>query len=188
MQQTILALGALTILAGVTLIYNANIAQSYKTQTDLQLEIMATGIAVQVMDMLSYSAFDQRTTTTEIDSKGPPAAGDYSEFSSLSVFGSSSSCNLEEPSKNIGKCEDLDDFNMNVNDWSDFDFTLDSGHSIPFKVHIEVFYVDPTDTSTHYTDSTKSYLKKVILEIRSEYSTRPNVSLVKLERVFSYSP
>ena len=187
MQQTILALGALIILAGVTLTYNANIAQSHKIQSDLQLEVMASGIAIQVMDMLSFSAFDDRVTQARLDAEGKPDVGDFSTFSSAGDFGALSACDLAKPGLNKGVCEDLDDFSMDASTWVDFDFELGKADTVPFEVHVEIVYVDPSNTDIHFSGSTTSGSKKAIVKVRSDYSSRGQTPLITLERVFSYT-
>lgn len=213
MQQTLLALLALLV-ASTTALNRQNAQVSdYRSMINQEMEILAGGIALHVMEMVGARAFDKRTTPVMIDLFGLPMstseftpAFEFSKVESLDqmpalqpeqilagealpldgVVGETHNCNFEQPYL-TPLCNDVDD--VATVTWQAVPFTFHDGHEVIMQVRIAVDYVeegDPslvTDIPTHH--------KRVIVEVRAPELTSgdslPSAS-VHLERVFSYSP
>ena len=188
MQQTILGMLALMIVGSFTLNQHRDTARTYNELVDDELEIAAAGVAMHVMELIGNRAFDERTEPDEVNIKGMPVGS--AELTSVSAFGTSGSgCDLDEPYKDTVQCDDIDDAHMAPDSWQDVPFRLKDGKELPFDVHVEVFYVDPSDLDTPLSIGQRSLHKKVVVTLRAKRHVRQkryNNGFVRLERIFSY--
>ncbi|GMQ83015.1 MAG: hypothetical protein BMS9Abin05_2487 [Rhodothermia bacterium] len=188
MQQTILAILALMLVGTFTLAQHRGTIATYNELVDDELEIAASGVALHVMELIGHRAFDARTMPTEINQKGLPAGS--AEFTSTSAFGrQGSSCDLDEPFKDVILCTDLDDADMAPGEWQDVPFRLKDGKELGFDVRVEVFYVDLSDLDKALPAGQVSFHKKVVVRVRAKrhvLQKRYANGFVRLERIFSY--
>lgn len=130
MQQTLLALLALMTASFLSFSQMNAIVKSEREMVRSELEEMATGIAMQSMEVVRARAFDDAVVGIPADS-----SLSVSEFTS-SPFSSGNHC---QPFGGSDVCDDIDDFHEMVP--ATVPFTLPDDH-IDFKVEIEVRYVD----------------------------------------------
>jgi hypothetical protein len=187
MQQTILAALALMLVGSYTLSQHGSAARTYNELVDDELEIAASGVATHVLEIISNRSFDERTLPDRINVLG--MLGDATELTVSSLFGKISGCDLDEPFKDLAPCLDVDDAAMPEGDWQNVPFRLKDGHELPFDVHVDVFYVDPSDLDTPLPDGQTSLHKKVVVKVRADRHVKQNRykdGFVRLERIFSY--
>ena len=187
MQQTILAMLALMIVGSFTLNQHQGVARTYNELVDDELEIAASGVATHIMELISNRAFDQRTLPAETNTKGLVVG--TAELTSSSAFGTATGCDLDEPYKDTVACVDVDDAHMADGTWQDVPFHLKDGKELPFDVHVDVFYVDPSNLDQPLTAGQRSLHKKVVINVRAKRHVQQNRysnGFVRLERIISY--
>jgi len=187
MQQTILAMLALMIVASFTLNQHRDTARTYNELVDDELEIAAAGVAMHIMELISDRSFDERTLPDEVNIKGMPVG--ESQFTSSSAFGKQTGCDLDEPFKDTSPCLDIDDAHMAPGEWQDVPFRLKDGKELPFDVHVEVSYINASNMDQPLGVGQTSLHKKVVVQLRSKRHVRQNrysEGFVRLERIFSF--
>jgi hypothetical protein len=157
MSQTLLALVALLITMQISLVNQRSILNARVTMVDNELETIATGAALDILDYIGTKPFDEATATgfvSDAEDLTPlpfPTGGAYEE------------------------AEDIDDFNGIQTYVYDTDFD-----DMSFSAEIEVRYVDEDDITQ--VSVTPTFSKEVVLTI-----THPNLEQpIVLNRVYSY--
>lgn len=150
MQQTLLALLALMTASFLSFSQMQAIVQSEREIVQSELEEMATGIAMQSMEVVRARHFDDATVGIPGDS-----TVSVSDFTSP-PFTSGNHC---QPFGGSDVCDDVDDFHEMVPATVPFEIPDDQ---IDFKVEIEVRYVDSAMQPT----SSKTIRKEVIIYVQ----------------------
>ncbi|WP_457651833.1 hypothetical protein [Rhodocaloribacter sp.] len=157
MSQTLLALVALLITMQISLVNQRSILNARVTMVDNELETIATGAALDILDYIGTKPFDEATAT-----------GFVSDAEDLTPLPFPTGGTYEE-------AEDIDDFN-GIQTYV-YDTDIDD---VGFSAEIEVRYVDEDDITQ--VSVTPTFSKEVVLTI-----THPNLEQpVVLNRVYSY--
>lgn len=139
---------------------------------DDQVEVMASGIALQVQERIGETNFDAASGT------------DPSAFTQSASFGNANRCDVTFPIQTTSPytaCTDLDDFN--AMQWEEVPFVTREGTFL-FEVSADVTYLDESLTPT----TTRTTRKRVIVRVRDKAADgqRPLLLLpVQLPRVYS---
>ncbi len=187
MNQTILALLALMLTTSMSFSQQSATIFTYDKYIDDELEVMASSVALHVIEMTGAKAFDERTKPASMLTLGSPINSD--DFSAAGAFGEATVCDLDQPYLNASGCDDMDDVHMGAGIWQVVPFNLVAGTTLDFDVNVQVFYVDDTDMDTVLLGA-KSDHKKVIVTVRSPRHVkqqRYTDGFVTLSRVFPYS-
>ena len=185
MSQTTFAIMAL---AAAMLIAIAQIRWTMQTQyrlVDDELEVMASGIARQVLEYAESRSFDERTTPTAF-LVSPPASP--LDFDIPANFGNSPVCNFNDLALNLVECDDIDDLHMDSTVWQEIPFVLQTD-TMKFEVNVEVYYVDDTNPETRLAGSSRSETKEIVVKVRSPIQVQQNRftnGLVTIKRLFVY--
>jgi hypothetical protein len=150
MQQTLLALLALMTASFLSFSQMQAIVKSEREMVRSELEEMATGIAMQSMEVIRARAFDDALVGVPSDS-----TVSTSDFTS-SPFTSGNDC---EAFGGSDVCDDVDDYHEMVPATVPFKIPDDQ---IDFKVEVEVQYVDNLMQPT----SSKTIRKEVIIRVQ----------------------
>jgi hypothetical protein len=189
MPQSMLALLALAIFTQLTFSQQQVTVKSYERLLRDELSVAASGMMMEVMELMSARPFDASSTPDAVLSNGLPAV---SEFTGIGPGGSDTGCtplNID-----IGACNDLDDLDIDryPNDaarsdeaWFPVELELSNGGVLPFEVKIDVSYVDGEFPDVNVSGPTGT--KRVDLLVRTPFlfDNRP---FVHLERVIAYDP
>ena len=157
MSQTLMALVALLITMQISLVNQRSILNARVSMVDSELETIATGAGLDILDYIGTKPFDEATAT-----------GFVSDAEDLTPLPFPTGNTYEE-------AEDIDDFNgiqpyNYVTDLDDMSFTAE----------IEVRYVDDDDITQ--VSTTQTFSKEVVLTL-----THPNLEQpIILNRVYSY--
>ena len=187
MSQTtlgILALATAMLIAVGQLLWTA---QTQHRLVDSELEVMASGMARQVLEYAESRSFDQRTTPAQWLALGEPTSA--LDFDVASSFGNTPVCNLSDLSINASGCDDLDDLHMDSTAWQTIPFVM-GADTMNFQVNVQVFYVDDLTPETRLTGSNRSESKEMVVRVRSPLHLQNNRftnGLVSLRRVFVYN-
>ncbi len=157
MSQTLLALVALLITMQISLVNQRSILNARVTMVDNEIETIATGAALDILDYIGSKPFDEATAT-----------GFVSNVDDLTPLPFTTGGLYEQ-------AEDIDDFNeiqpyIYVSDYEDMGFT----------VEIEVHYVDEDDITQ--VSNTPTFSKEVVLTVSHPSLEQP----ITLNRVYSY--
>lgn len=187
MQQTMLAFLALMIILVQSFMQQQMLLHTYREITDDEMEIMASGVALHVMEMVGGQAFDERTTPASIQTYGLP--GGTADFTLPASFGSDTACDLDEPFLNTA-CDDLDDAHMEALAWQTVPFQFHDGRRFDFEVNVQVAYVEADDWDTPADAAVRTNYKQVQVRVRSPQHVaqgRYEEGFVQLERIFAYN-
>lgn len=155
MQQTLLALLALMVASFLSFSQMQALVRSERTMVRTELEEMATGIAMQSMEVVRARAYDDATVGVP-----PDSAVSTSDFTT-GPFAGGKDC---MPFGGGDVCDSIEDFHDMVPATVPFTTTNDS---IDFKVEIEVRYVN---ASLQPTGGTPTIRKEVIIYVQDEWS------------------
>ena len=188
MSQTTLSLLALAtaMLIAVTQIYWT--LQTQHRLVDDELELMASGVARQVLEYAQSRSFDERTTPDNWNTLGEPAS--VSDFHEASSFGNYPVCEFTDLAANADRCDDLDDLDMDSTKWQEVPFVMESD-TMKFEVNVRVFYVDDLNPEVRLIGSNRSESKEVVVKVRSPLQVQQHRfvnGLVTLRRLFVYDP
>lgn len=171
MPQTMLAL--LGLMIAITFAFNAQreTVQSRQQILANELEVMATGIALQTMETIRTRAFDQAVIKMK-----SPAVSDFSTIQS------GKKCRVFNDGRGA-PCDALEDFNrMRA---LPLEFDMGGGKTIPFRVRSEVTYVDDNFQPVTYPTRSKQV---TVYVIDQSMSGDPLMrSEIHLRRTFSYN-
>lgn len=175
MHQTLYALLALSILSLFSFNQRRALLQSYASMIDDEMEVMASGVALQVMEYIGSKDFDDATkNSNRIDSAAL--------LSSEGSFGVSTRCDVVAPIEETGSyqvCDDLDDFHKMKLERVPFFMEQDT---VFFDVTSLISYVDNSGKDT----ASRSFNKKVEVIVQSPDSTTFLREPVHLIRTFTY--
>jgi len=188
MSQTTFSILAL---ATAMLIAVAQIRWTIQTQhrlVDDELEVMASGVARQVLEYAESRSFDERTTPAVWNTIGPPAS--ELDFDLASNFGNAPdpTCNLSDLTLNLAECDDIDDLHMDSALWQSFPFIMETD-TMDFEVNIQVYYVDDVDPNIYLLGAGRSQTKELVVRVRSPLQVQQNrftKGLVQLKRLYLY--
>ena len=151
MQQTLLALLALMTASFLSFTQMNAIVKSEREMVRSELEEMATGIAMQSMEVVRARLFDDALVGIPADS-----SVDVSDFTP-GPFTTGNEC---KPFGGTDTCDDIDDFHEMVP--ATVPFTLPDDQ-INFKVEVEVRYVD---SAMQPTGGTQTIRKEVVIYVQ----------------------
>jgi len=175
MQQTLLALLALIITVFLSYNQERSMIHAKGAMIDAEMEVMASGVALQVLEFIGHGAFDEQTTD---DAKVTLT----SELTSAGSFGASGRCDVSAPIETTYPytvCDDIDDFHQMVMEHVPFVLQSDT---VFFDVTAEVQYVDANgDAATGAT-----FNKKVVVTVQHAGLKQYLKTPVLLSRTFSY--
>ena len=182
MPQTLLALLALAILTQMTFSQQQVTTRSYQNQLRDEFSVAASGMLMEVMELLAARPFDAQSAPTVMINRGIPATN---EFGSLGPGGAENDCDLFDI--DLGECNDLDDFWLgsaeNDDNWWPAEVELSNGHTLPFEVHVSVSYVNGETPDIAVPGPTSS--KRVVLLVRTPLLPLDG-PFIHLERVIAF--
>jgi hypothetical protein len=142
---------------------------------DAEMEVMASGVALQVMEFIGQKDFDYATREGSYVTEA-------SELTAPSSFGVSGQCDLVAPIQVVApytNCSDLDDYHG---------MTL---QEVPFLMQSDTIYFKVTASVQYVTDAgeeteSKTFNKKVTVSLSQDEDQQFLLSPMTLSRVFSY--
>ena len=188
MSQTTFSILAL---ATAMLIAVAQIRWTIQTQhrlVDDELEVMASGVARQVLEYAESRSFDERTTPAVWNTNGPPAS--ELDFDPSANFGNAPdpTCSLSDLTLNVSECDDIDDLHMDSSLWQSFPFIMETD-TMDFEINVQVYYVDDIDPNIRLLGANRSQSKEMVVRVRSPLQVQQNrftKGLVQLKRLYLY--
>lgn len=176
MQQTLFALIALMVLSLLSFNQQQAFVRVQESMVDMEMEVMASGVALQVMEYVARKDYDEVT-------KDGNRINHASALSEASSFGASGQrCKVYPFSENVkayGTCDDLDDFHNMPLEPVPFILKEDT---LYFDVTVEVEYLDAAGDPT----TVKSFEKKVTVRVQNAGGTQFMKHPIWLSRTFSY--
>jgi hypothetical protein len=175
MDQTLLALLALIIASVFSFNQERAVMQGRVAMVDAEMEVMASGVALQVMEYVGSKAFDDQTADGE---KVTEAAS----LTSFGGFGVAGRCDVVAPINTeypYQACDDLDDFH--AMETEPVPFMLKS-ETLSFDVTVEVHYVHADGSAA----SGQTFDKKVVVSVQQSGAVSYLAAPVVLSRTFSY--
>ena len=185
MSQTTLGILALATAMLMTITQIRWNMQTQHRLVDNELELMARGIARQVLEYAESRSFDERTTPPQFLLGAPTSPTD---FDVPSNFGNTPDCNFSDLTLNLVECDDIDDLHMDSTTWQAVPFVM-QGDTMLFEVNVEVYYVDDLTPETRLTGSNRSNTKEIVVKVRSPMQVQQNRftdGLVSLKRLYPY--
>ena len=170
---------ALLALMTVTLLsvhHQRTTLETNRAMLDDEMEVMASGIALQAMEYIGTKSFDANTVTGV-------TIEDESEFSVN--FPTERNCTLLptlEGTGNYDTCDDLGDFNQMQ--WEKMPFIV-GGDTLLFEVMADVRYID----QNRQVSVARSFSKEVVVTVRQSPNDAQRLLLrqpVRISRTFSY--
>lgn len=149
-----------------------------------ELELAASGVASDIMEMIQARAFDESATPISILEQGnlPSGVGDFTPAWALGMSGDHT-CDLLKPAI-TPHCDDVDDLHRMRG--VPVEATLSNGAELPFEADVNVYYVDsPADTRP---SSSATRHKRVDLTLRSSLGKKDHKNVFTTSRVISYDP
>lgn len=177
MQQTILALLALMIAALFSYNQDRSLIRLREAMIDTEMEVMASGVALQVMEYIGRKAFDDETTDGE-------RVTTVAALTGAAGFGVSGKCDVVAPIQTVtpySECDDIDDFHQMASIQVPFILKADTMY---FSVSADVKYVDANGNES----MTPTFDKQVVVYVRHNGDKQYLKSPVMLSRTFSYEP
>jgi hypothetical protein len=152
--QTMLVLGALMIIGGITLVVNRTLSDTSDRVTEGSVTLSALNLAEKYVNDARERRFDEATVisaTTSLTSVGSlgPDAGEST----------------------IAAYDDIDDFN-NLN-------RVDSLDGNAYRVQMSVFYCSPANYDA--VSATQTYTKHLIVRVKSPFLSQLPDSCVRLD-------
>jgi len=192
MQQTIFAFLGVMILMALGFNQQRRKMNAQDSMIDQEIEIMANGMAMHVIEFAGARSFDARTVPLELQTNGLPLSdAEFSPRSSWAVTDDYTyACDLVQPFMSGPTCDDMSDLNMAPSLWRPVNFVGRDGKTINLDAHIEVYYVDDTNPDVELPAASTSNFKKVIVTIRSDdmkAKGQHENGLLTIERVFAYN-
>ncbi|MDK9701474.1 MAG: hypothetical protein OEM52_15175 [bacterium] len=156
--QTMLVLGALTLIGAITLLVNRNMFDTSERVTESNVIISALSLGEATISSAMNYRYDESVTATTL-----------AQFTVSTGLG-------PESGEVFPNFDDVDDFNRLNN-------KVTMG-GIDFQLIGSVYYVDDDDLSTKLT--TTSYNKRMMIQVKSAYLYRLPDSAVTLSYVATY--
>ncbi len=192
MQQTILAFLGIMILMALAFSQHQRKIVSQGTMVDQEIEIMANGMAMHVIEFSGARSFDERTIPPQMVASGAPV--DHTEFAPRNAWtawdDATYPCHLVKPFMSDPACNDISDLNMPPNMWKPVNYSGRNGATVELEAHVEVFYVNDSNPDNELPDTQTSNYKKVVVTLRSMDQVRNGRytnGLLTIERVFAYN-
>ena len=149
--------------------------ESHRAMLDDEMEVMASGVALQAIEYIQTKDFDETTINATVDNVQ----------ALRSDFPSGNRCALtaaDEGAYGYDTCDDISDYNDS--EWEVVPFTV-GDQTVEFEVKAEVAYVDDTKARIQGT----SFHKEVVVTVR-EATTDGQRSLLRqpisVARTISY--
>lgn len=175
MPQTALALLALMLATLMSVTMQRRVVDGQREMLANEMEVMATGVALQAMETIRTRAFDQAVVNnTHADLSAFTYSSDSDHFST------GRACRVFETGSDV--CDDIDDFHKMKTATRAFDML---GTDIPFTVDVHVQYVG--DDMKRY--NSRSYQKEVTVYVQDKIGEGKTPFLyepIEMSRVFSY--
>jgi hypothetical protein len=187
MPQTLLALLALTLSSVLVLNQQRMTTQGRQQMLSDEVELAASGLASDIMEMIGARSFDERSTPDAILAlQYVPAVN--RDFSSATSIGAADrgrdGCNLLVPNE-TPECDDVDD--VAGLGWQPVEVELAHRRTLPFDVRVSVHYV--TDPGSMVVSTEPTLHKRVTVDLRSRFLTSDGTNgNVSITRVMSYDP
>lgn len=187
MPQTLLALFALALSSLLVLNQQRITTQSRERMISDEVELAASGLSSDIMEMIGARAFDEKSTPAAILARQRvPENGN--DFTTVAYLGSNDrgtgGCNLLRPIQ-TPECDDVDDVGGLT--WQPVEVELAHGRSLPFEVNVDVKYV--TDPGSETASAVRTRHKRVTLTLRSRFLRSGQANgYITTTRVISYDP
>lgn len=175
MSQTIFALLALMIATSLSFNQDRAMMQVRGDMIDSEMEVMASGVALQVMEYIGRKAFDDQTA-------GGSKVTSLGALTGVGGFGVDGQCDVVAPVETTypyRDCDDLDDFHQM--EMERVPFILESD-TVFFEVTTKVHYVNVDGNET----TSPTFDKKVVVYVQHTGPKKYFKSSVVLSRTFSY--
>jgi|GEM_PF-2738889 len=203
MPQTMLALLALALATLLGFSQQRATVQSYEVRLRDEYTVAASGMMMQVMELIASRSYDEASTPRRIrHRRGLPDIADFTAPDAFGIIqsppggglglgsgvalpnqeGETVRCDLMEAWQTPA-CNDIDD--LSGLERVPVEIPLSNGHALRFEVSVLVEYVDDDDL-TQAVDY-RTYNKRVTLTARAADLQRLG-DLVRLERVIAYDP
>ena len=176
MQQTLFALVALMVLAFLSFNQQQSFVRVQEEMVDMEMEVMASGVALQVMEYIARKDYDEVT-------KNGNRIDNASSLTDVASFGKAGQhCKVypfSEDQAAYATCDDLNDFH---------DMPLEP---VPFILHEDTLYFDVT-VKVEYLDASgspttsKGFEKKVTVHVQNAGDAQFMKQPIWLSRTFSY--
>jgi hypothetical protein len=177
MRQTLFAFLALMLATYLSYNQQRSAVSATREMVDTEMEVMASGIALQVMEYIGHKAFDHYTTNDQ-------EVTNVSGLTAASAFGPQQSdrCDLVAPltlTAPYQDCDDIDDFHEIPTERVPF---LSKSDTMYFDVTASVRYVTDTGTPT----SSRTFNKEVTVIVKQTGANKYLQNPISLTRTFSY--
>ncbi|MEZ4699549.1 MAG: hypothetical protein R2834_04400 [Rhodothermales bacterium] len=173
MTQTLLAFLAMMIVTLLSINQQQRILRTYEAMLDDEMEVMASGIALQAMEVIEGKAFDSATL-------GGASVSNPSALTAL-PFATGNGCSLRGLNT---LCDDVDDFHEMTPDT--LSFTMRDGATYAFEVTATVQYVTVTGSSVTVSAG-PTYEKQITVSLQDVPATpggrRLLINPVRLSRL-----
>lgn len=181
MPQTLLAMLALMLATLLAINQQRMRVETQRAMLDDELEVMATGIALQSMEYIGTKAFDQQTTAA--NNLFGRLIDDEDELTAH--FPTERRCPLlpdDEGRAGYDTCDDINDYN--AMQWERVPFVV-GADTIAFEVRAEVYYLNDARERT----SQRYFNKEVVVTVQQVVEGDEPMLLrrpVQVSRMFSY--
>lgn len=175
MPQTLMAILAMMTVTLASVYQQRSLLESRRAMLDDELEVMASGMALQSLEYIGTKSFDEATVNAVVTDETELTAN----------FPNSKRCALEaskEGAPSYDTCDDLSDYNEMQ--WDVVPFVV-QGDTLLFQVTADVGYLD----ASHNRTSTRTFNKEVVVTVRQLVNDGERSLLrqpVTLARTYSY--
>jgi hypothetical protein len=183
MPQTLLALLALVLASFLSFNQQRLSSRSHQNMVSSELELAATGLASEVIEMIGARAFDRSTAPGRIEDADGVVPTTPAGFAPASTFGTSAYCDLLTPADGAS-CNDVDD--LHGGGWRPARVDLAHGRYLDFEVRTQVFYVSSAESMAPAPAPTLH--KRVVMDIRTDLVPSAPDGILRVTRVISYDP
>lgn len=183
MPQTLLSLLALVLASFLSFNQQRLGVRSHQTMVGGELELAATGLASEVIEMIGARSFDERSTPALVHLASGAVPVSPTAFSAPSAFGTASACDLLRPALTPA-CDDVDD--VHSADWRPVAVDLAHGRSLDFEVRTQVYYVASTESMD--PSPVPTIHKRVVMDVRTPLAPQATDGILRVTRVISYDP
>lgn len=175
MPQTLMAILAMMTVTLASLHQQRTLLESRRAMLDDEMEIMASGLALQTLEYIGTKSFDEATINAVVTDTEDLRAN----------FPTGRRCPLDpsnEGAPSYDTCDDLSDYN--AMSWEMTPFAV-QGDTLLFEVTADVGYVDASHTRT----ATQTFNKEVVVTVRQLVQDGEQKLLrqpVAIARTYSY--
>ena len=176
MQQTLFALVALMVLTFLSFNQQQSFMRVQGEMVDMEMEVMASGVALQVMEYIARKDYDEVT-------KDGNRIDNVNALTAASSFGAGGMpCKVypfSEDKSAYGDCDDLNDFHDMPLEPVPFILQDDT---LYFNVTVQIQYLNAAGEPT----TSKSFEKRATVRVRNTGDTQFMKHPIWLSRTFSY--